>query len=63
MSKLKIIINTAMTNRRWLWKLENDAVSIYGEKAYPTEQAAKDAAQMFLTECLFDFKSWPGAFK
>lgn len=61
--KLKTIIEADITDRRWFWKIENDKVSIYGENAYPTEQAAKDAAQMFLTECLFDFKSWPGAFK
>lgn len=61
--KLKTIIEADITDRRWFWKIENDKVSIYGEHAYPSEDAAKDAAAYFLNKCLTDRSTWRAEFK
>lgn len=61
--KLKTIIEADLTDRRWFWKIEGKNVTIYGEKAYPSESAAKQAAAAFRKHCLVDRSRWPEDFR
>ena len=61
--KLKTIIEADITDRRWFWKIEGKNVTIYGERAYPSEDKAKEAAAYFLNKCLTDRSTWPKGFR
>lgn len=61
--KLKTIIEADITDRRWFWKIEGKNVTIYGERAYPSEFKARWAAEEFLNRCLTDRATWPKGFK
>lgn len=62
-STLRTVIETDLTDRRWLWKIEGKNVSIYGENTYSSEEKAAAAVHTFINKCLTDRSTWPDEFK